>query len=104
MSSRWRRPSMKLRRSWNITQKSRLRFRVRARTVDVGDFRAHGAEIGGELAAMMDAMVVGEPDPGRARLLHHAEEVDRLGHLLSRCRPERRQLLGKRLTIERRDR
>ena len=60
------------------------RLGVGAGAVDVRHLRAHRAQVRGELAAVMDAVVVGEADELHARPLHHAEEVERSA---SACRP-----------------
>src|SRR5215831_9480498 len=51
-------------------------------------FRTHRSEIGHQLAAVMDAMVVGQPKKPDRRTLGHAEEIDFLRELLARGRAE----------------
>ena len=67
---------------------------VGARTVDVRHLRSHRAQVRRQLAAVVDAVVVGEADELRARHLHHAEEVERLVRLVGRHRAQRLQLVG----------
>ena len=76
------------------TGSGRLPRLVGARAVDVRHLRAHRAQIRRELAAVVDAVVVGEADELRAGHLHHAEEVDRSAQLVARQRAQRLQLLG----------
>src|SRR5258708_24266210 len=51
---------------------------VVAFAVDRGHFRAHGAEIGGELSAMVDSVIGAERQKADSRKLEHAAEVDAL--------------------------
>ena len=52
---------------------------VSARAVDVRHLRPHRAEVGRELATMVDAVVVREGDEVDARHLHEAHEVELFG-------------------------
>src|SRR6202050_3029570 len=59
---------------------------VEAAAVNVGDFGAHRAEIGGELSAMMDAMIVDECEIGRRGQFEHSECRDNFRKLFGRER------------------
>src|SRR6202020_873822 len=52
---------------------------VVAAAVDVRDFRAHFAEAGGELAAMMDGMIEHELEIEYRRMFEYAEKYQRSG-------------------------
>src|SRR5690606_34496294 len=79
---------------------SRRRLCVRARSVDLRDLRAECPQVRRQLAAMMDTVVVREPDPLGARHRHHAEEVERLVQLVVRNRAYRRERLRHLLLVE----
>src|SRR5262249_24049062 len=61
---------------------------VGAAAVDRRHFRSHRSEVGHQLAAVMHAMVVGQPQKRDRRSLGHAEEIDLLRELLARGRAE----------------
>jgi hypothetical protein len=56
---------------------------VEAFTVDRGDFRAHAAEIAGELAAMVDAVTHAELEERYSGELEHATEVRDLNKMIA---------------------
>lgn len=59
---------------------------VEAAAVNVGDFGAHRAEIGGELSAMMDAVIIEECEIGRRGQFEEAKCGNNFSELLSRER------------------
>ena len=65
-----------------------LAFRVGARAVDVRNLRAHRAQIRGQLAAVMDAVVVGEADELRLRHLIAPKKLDVSAQLVARQRAQ----------------
>src|SRR5262245_1451169 len=69
--------------SFTLSQTARTslarRLGIRAWTVNVWHLRTHRAEVSGQLAAVMNAVVIRKSDPLRARHLHHPEEVQHFG-------------------------
>src|SRR5262245_543926 len=76
---------MNARRSGNGTQSlCALEGLVGAAAVDRRHFRTHRSEVGHQLAAVVDAMVVTQPQEPDRRSLGHTEEIDLLRELLTR--------------------
>src|SRR5579862_8449655 len=57
---------------------------VEAAAVNVGDFGTHRAEVGGQLSAMMDAVIVDECEISRRGQFENSECRDNFGKLFGR--------------------
>ena len=64
-------------RRWLPNDLGGFPFFIGARPIDAGDFRSHGAQIDGEFAAVVDAVVVEEGEIHKRRHVESSKEFDR---------------------------
>src|SRR5688500_14347179 len=78
----------------------RVGFGVRGGSVNVRNLRPHRPQVGGELAAVMDAVIIREPDQLRARHLEIPEEVEAFRHLVGTQGTQLLELARERLLVK----